>query len=258
MSRRLVFGSVSRSRLVGLAPLGVVNGRPVFPIHCAEDDNPADDGDDGADNDGADPEEDDDDQDDDAKNKDRNRRRPARGRGSDYNAIRRERNALLKDKKEREEKERAADLATKSEVDRVTIERDDAVKERDSLRDKLSAATVQLEIIKSSSSKYNWVDIEDVLNDRTLRDAIEIGDDGVIEGVAEALKDLAKRKPHYLAAKPDDKNDSGNGSNSNGGNSNANKNGKSGGNPGTGDNGNLAANRERLNALYPAIARLPQ
>lgn len=264
MSRRLVLGSVSRQRLSGLTPLGVVAGRPVFPIHCAEDDDPAGDSDDdtgnGGDDDPDSDDDDSDDEDDDAKAKDRQRRRSTRGRGSDYNQIRRERNALLKDKREREERERQADLAKKSEVDRLTIERDDATKERDSLREQLSSATVELEIIKASQQKkYNWIDIEDVLGDKALRSVIEIGADGVIEGVAEALKDLAKRKPHYLAAKPDD-NDSGSGkgSGSNGGNGTKGANGKSGGNPGTGDNGNLTANRDRLNQLYPAIARLPQ
>jgi hypothetical protein len=260
MSRRLVFGAVSRQRLVGLSPIGIVNGREVFPIAGAEDDDdsatPGDEPDENDDDD------DDDDSDDDKDDKPaaRSKRSVRNSRTSEFNRLKRERNALLREKQEREKAAREAALKEKPEIERAKAERDDATKERDELRERLSSASVELEIIKYSRNKYDWADIEDVLNDRTVRKAIEIGEDGEITGVSEALKDLAKRKPHFLV-KPSEEDDK-NGKNDNGrktaATSASNGNGKSGGNPGSGNGDNLAVDRERLNAAYPALARLPQ
>lgn len=269
MSRRLVFGALSRSRLRGLTPLGIVDGLPVFPIRCAEDDNSADSSGDDTDDDAQDVDDDDhdddDDSDDNAKDDDKNkRRRPRNARTSEFNRIKRENARLAREARERQAKDREAELANKSEVERAAAERDDAVKERDELRTRMSSVAVELEIIKASNGKFSWVDLEDVLNDRTLRSSIEVGDDGEITGVKEALRDLAKRKPHYLAKSDQDDGKNGNGRASNGTNgtgtgaSNSGS-GKSGGQPNSGSNGNnLAADRERLNMVYPALGRLPQ
>lgn len=262
MSRRLVFGAVSRQRLVGLSPIGVVNGREVFPIAGAEDDDDSTTSGDDADDDHDDDDDDHDDSDDDAaKDNDKSKRRPRNSRSSEFNRIKRERNALLREKSDREKAEREAALKEKPEIERAKVERDDAVKERDTLRQQLADASVELEIIKASRKKYDWADIEDVLNDRNVRKAIEIGEDGEITGVAEALKDLAKRKPHFLAQKSEE---DGKGEKNNGRPANNGQNGngegatnKSGGNPGSGNGDNRAVDRERLNSLYPVLGRLP-
>lgn len=262
MSRRLVFGAVSRQRLVGLSPIGIVNGREVFPIAGAEDDDDSTASGDDADDDQDDDDDDskDDDADDSAKDDDKAKSRRSRtnSRSSDFNRLKRERNQLLREKSEREKAEREAALKEKPEIERAKAERDDAVGERDKLREQVADMSVQLEIIKSSRKKFDWNDIEDVLNDRTVRKAIEIGEDGEVTGVTEALKDLAKRKPHFLAKSSEE--DGKNGKNDNGRQATGagNGNGKSGGNPGSGNGDNRAVDRERLNAAYPALARLPQ
>lgn len=265
MSRRLVLGSMSRQRLVGLSPLGVVNGREIFPIAGAEDDGTANPGDD-ADDDAQDDEDEDDDSEDDEDAKDKKKRprsRNNRGAGAEFAKIRRERNQLLREKAEREKAEREAALKEKPEIERARAELSDATTERDSLREQLSDTRMELEILKASMKKgkngqpkFSWVDLDDVLNDRTLRKSIEIGEDGEIIGVDDALKELASRKPHYLVQKSDEdgksssNNGTGTGTGTNG------TNGKSGGNPGTNNGkGDLTADRERLGQIYPILNR---
>jgi hypothetical protein len=257
MSQRLVLGS----RPVAFRPLlGVVNGQPVYRIAGAEDDDnqldPADTGDE--ENDDEDDEDSDDTEDKDNRDK-KPRRRSASSRAhSESRALRRELNQLKREKSEREQKDREAELANKSEVERTTVERDDARSERDRLKETVRQQSIELAIIRASHSKYEWADIEDVLNDRTLRGAIEMDEDGEITGVKEALKDLAKRKPHFLVKKSEgeDEGTKGNGSGPSGGNGS----GRSGGNPTGGGqgNGNAQADRQRLVQMYPALAQLPQ
>lgn len=260
MSRRLIFGTQSRSRLRVLSPIGVVDGREVFPIAGAEDDDPANSGDDDDNSDDSD--DSDDDEDDDSKSKSKTTtRRHSRTRGSDYNALRRERNQLLKEKQDREAKDRENELKGKSEVERANAEREDAVKARDSLTEENAALKMELAIVRASTSaksKFQWADIEDVLNDKTLRNAIEVDDDGELTGVDEALKDLAKRKPHFLVKSGED-DDGKNKDNRNGRQQQQQPAGSTGGQPSGNGNGDVrAADRQRLNTLYPALQRLPQ
>lgn len=254
MGRRLLSGSKS-----ALARLGIVDGREIFPIHGAEDDDSADSGtgDDTSDDDHSD-DDDDDDSDDDGKPAARQRRGHDRS-SSHIRKLTRERNALLKEKAERDKATRDAELKDKSETERAVAERDDAVKAHADLNERYTAAITELEIIKASNrSKFTWNDIEDVLNDRALRRAIEIGEDGEISGVEDALKDLAKRKPHFLAEKSDDKgNTNGTKQNGNGRQANGTAGTKTGGQPGTTGGNDRAADRERLNGIYPALQRLP-
>lgn len=263
MSRKLILGMVSRKRLMGITPIGIVNGRPVFPLLGAEDDEPPADGGEGEGSEEDDEDEDEDeDEDKSGKDGDKKPRRPRRDSGdsSVIRNMRKELRTLKREKAEREKAERDKTLADKPEIERLTVERDDAVKELEKLRKSHQEASVELAIIRASQSarsKYNWADIEDVLNDRKLRQAIEIDDDGEISGVEEALKDLAKRKPHFLASSSDgegsgDGKQSSNGKKQGGGNGN----GKSGSNPGGGGNGDQAARRAELEKKYPVISRM--
>lgn len=255
MGRRLLFGSKS-----ALARLGIVDGREIFPILGAEDDHLANSGEGSEDDNDSDEDQDDDDseEDDDSKTAAKKRHRsPSTQRNSELRAARRELSTLRKEKAERDKAARDAELKGKSESERAVAERDDAVKELTGLKDRYQQAITELEIIKASNrSKFAWNDIEDVLNDRALRNAIEIGDDGEVSGLEDALKDLAKRKPHFLAEKSDDKG-KGNGQQQNGNGRQQQQTGtKTGGQPNTGTNEDRAADRQRLNTIYPALQRL--
>lgn len=256
MSRTLIFGTVGRNRLAVLSPIGVVDGREIFPLRGAEDD-PAGNGGDGDsddesedDEDGSE-EDDEDAKDDDSKNQ---RRKPSAKKPANaaFAAMKRELNTLKREKRDRDNAERTKALADKPELERLTAERDDAVKGQESLAEKYREAQIELAISRASngSSKYSWADLEDVLNDRTLRNAIDIDDDGEVSGVEEALKDLAKRKPHFLAKKSeeDEKGKGKPGTNGNRGT------GKTGQQPGTGgSSGDREADRQKLESKYSVL-----
>lgn len=254
MGRRLLFGSKT-----ALARLGIVDGREIFPIHGAEDDDskPAGGEPGGDDSDNDDDPDDDDDSEGDDNTKPAAKRQRVRISTSELQRLKRERNALRREKEEREKADREAELKDKSEAERATAERDDAVKAYDELKDRHQQVLMELEIIKTSNrKKLSWNDIEDVLSDRTLLKSIEFGEDGEITGIEEALKDLAKRKPHFLAKQPEG-DDKGKGNNGNG-NGRQPQPPKTGGQPGGNGGDPRAADRQRLNSIYPALQRLPQ
>lgn len=257
MSRALILGSVGRKRLIDLSPIGVVNGREIFPLKGAEDDPAGDGGGLESEDDEQEDEEDEedghqDDEEDDAKGR---KKKPAARKDANaaFAAMQREIRQLKREKAAREKEDRQKELAGKSEVEKVTAERDDATKELESLREQHRNAVIQLEIFLASRKKYDWADMEDVLNDKRLRAAIEIDDDGEVTGVAEALKDLAKRKPHFLAAKSDE-DEKGQGP---GGTGKKPAAGKTGGQPGSGGgSGDREADRQALMSKYSALGPL--
>jgi len=258
MSRALILGTVGRKRLISLSPIGVVEGREIFPIRGAEEDTTGNSEDTGSEDDEETDDEEteeDDDEEDEKEPKNKRDRRGKKPADAAFAAMQREIRTLKREKAAREKKDREAELAGKSEVDRVTAERDDVKQELENLRSKYSSTVVELEIIKASHGKFKWADFEDVLNDKKLRTAIEIDDDGEISGVADALKDLAKRKPHFLSKSTED-DDKGKGDKSRNTN-NGSSSGKTGGQPGNGGgSGDREADRQALATKYPALSPL--
>lgn len=259
MSRALILGSVSGKRLMDLSPIGVVDGQPIYPLRGAENDadgggeENADDTDSSED----DEESDDSEEDESKSSKDSGRTRQSGKRNGEFATMRRELNALKREKAAQEKKERDRELADKPEIERLSAEKEDAAKERDGLRERHNEAIVELEIIKVSSrgKKYDWNDIEDVLNDRSVRKAIEINDDGDISGVEDALKDLAKRKPHFLASKSDKDEDDKGKSNGKASTKDAGT-GKTGAAVGNGSTGDRTSDRASLEKKYPTLAHM--
>lgn len=251
MSQALIYGLVSGKRLMDLSPIGEINGQPLYPLHGAEDDDAGSGGEDDAD----DSEEDEDDsdesdKDDDDSDKGKSRKRQATNKNTAYAAMRRELNALKREKNAADKAAREAALKEKPEIERLTAEKEDLAKERERLLTQHSEAVIKLEIIEKSLKKYDWADIEDVLNDKKVRTAIEIDDDGEISGVEEALKDLAKRKPHFLASKSDK--DTGDKGKTNG----KAATGKTGENVGNGSTGDRSSDRDRLIKSYPTLGHM--
>jgi hypothetical protein len=187
-----------RVKLVRPIPIGFVRGEPIFPFRGA--DSGAGDGD-GGDGNASDQDEDDGDNgaDDDDK--------PDADSGQDSSVIRKMRRDLRKAQRELIAAKKLVDeknLADKSEVERSVAERDAATVRADNAEGQLRDALIKLEVLAvSGRKKYDWNDLEDVLNDRKLLEAIDYSD-GEIDGVEDALKDLARRKPHFLRAKKSD------------------------------------------------------
>lgn len=123
--------------------------------------------------------------------------------------IKAERDALAQEKQEREEAEAAAQAATRSKEENLEAQVQTLTQDNQAL-----AAVNEANILKISvleNQKYQWIDPTDVIK---LLDKSEIKIDakkGIAEGVEDALKSLAKAKPHLLKPSADNEGNSGNG-----------------------------------------------
>lgn len=249
MSRKLIFGAVLPNRLAVLTPIGYVNGEPIFPHRGA--DNAGDGGDGESDQDT----DDEDGSDDDDSEGEKEGKPAAKGNQSNRNSsvlrqIRRDLRTAKRENEQLKAAQRAAELKDKTEVERTAAERDDAVAKLKNLEPELNSLRTKLAVITvSAQKKYDWADIEDVLNDRQMQ-GLEIDDDGEVSGIEEALKDLAKRKPHFL--KKPAANNGGNGSDGDGTR-------RTGANFNAGANNNdRGADRARLEGKYGVLRHMSQ
>jgi hypothetical protein len=207
MSKRLILGS---GRWIGLTPIGEVAGHQIYPLFGAEEDGNDNQGEDDGDQEGDGDESEEDREDgEDESGKDKSKSRQRKQSGGDDSSVIRALRAELRNAKKTinafKDDKKKADLADASDVEKARAELAEANEKLEKLHPRFQDTLVELEIIKTSSQlKLNWNDIEDVLNDRKLRSAIDIDDDGEITGVEEALKELKKRKPHFLAVKSED------------------------------------------------------
>lgn len=186
-----------------IVPVGFVNGRPVWPIMgAAEDDAGGDSGDeDNSDDDTGDEPEDDADKDDanESKKSDEDARKDranalVRSARAENKRLKKDRDDLAAKLKEIEDKDKgAAEKLTESVKDLTTkIEAKDKTIEDLALRNAfLSDTTFKW---KNPVTALKLVDLSKV----------EIDDDGEVEGMTEALKALAKSDPYLLETSKDD------------------------------------------------------
>lgn len=89
----------------------------------------------------------------------------------------------------------------KPEVERVTAERDAAIKERDTVTTNFTSLARKYAFVATSNDlNINWVNTGTALRVADLDD-LEIGADGTVEGMATVLKQLAKDHPYLLKPK---------------------------------------------------------
>ena len=113
-------------------------------------------------------------------------------------ALKAERDALAQEKAEREEKEAQARAATRSKEENLE-EQVNTLAEENTQLTRVNEINI-LKIAVLTNKKYDWVDPEDAIS-LLDRSNIKINaKKGIAEGVEDALKDLAKRKPHLLRA----------------------------------------------------------
>ena len=90
------------------------------------------------------------------------------------------------------------------EAEKLTAERDEAVKARDTYRSKYeNLARTNAFLTASSDLKISWVKVESALKLADLED-LEIDDDGSVDGIKDAVKALAREHPYLLAPKDSD------------------------------------------------------
>lgn len=124
-------------------------------------------------------------------------------------ALKAERDALAQEKQEREEAEAQAKAATRSKEENLENENTTLREDNEALIKVNEQNLLKLAIYENT--KYQWIDINDVtlLLDRT---GIKINaKTGKVEGAEDALKSLAKAKPHLLKPSEDNQGNSGNG-----------------------------------------------
>ena len=259
MSRKAVLGTVSQKRARSLRPIAIVDGELVFSIRGAEDDGDGSDGTgDGSDSDGDGDDsdsDDDDDSDDDADSKSRKKTGDPDKDRAIRQAIERKQALRAKEAELAAANEKLRELENKDKSDLEKLQSDYQVleKDRDSWKAKHeellqtgATHTMELEALKASPAlKIEWRDLDDVLTWLGKQETVVVEEDGKVTGVKEALKALAKAKPHWVK----DGSSGGNGGSGGSG-------GSSGGNIGGGSGrGKGNANRSKLEQKYPAIAR---
>jgi len=97
-----------------------------------------------------------------------------------------------------EEKIKQFELAGKSELEKAQAERDDAVKDREGLREQLQSERLSNAFL--AVNDVTWVDREDALAMLRAKymDGVEISEDGKIKGMKEAIKKMAKEKSYLV------------------------------------------------------------
>ena len=155
--------------------------------------------------------------------------------------------AYEQEKAEREAAAEEAERATRSKEENLTKDVERLTEENGKLKIVNERNLLELEIRRNS--KFDWHDVNDVaaLIDRT---GIKIdAETGKVEGVENALKDLAKTKPHLLKTKQNQQDNSGNQSGAGFGSGPA-----SGGVPsGNGDSSAKANRRKQLEGRFPVL-----
>lgn len=247
-------------RKVRNAAMGAIavlpNGIPVYPILGAEQDGgeggegAGGDGGDGSGKEGEDDKGSEKDGDADGRNAKSDEDSKEVRRLKDENA---ERRVAAKDAAKRaeaaEEELRQLKNKDKSELEKLQSDHDVLQGKYDKLLAKHQETIISAEALRLSPKlKLAWRDVDDVLGSLARNSEVTVSDEGDISGVEEALKKLAKAKPHWLAAseKDDDK-----GKDKNNGNNGT----ASGGNVGTPKGSDRDGSRSALEKKYPSLRR---
>lgn len=120
---------------------------------------------------------------------------------SDYDQLFKRMQAADRAKAAAEAKVKEHEQAQMGELDRAKAQLDEETSRADAAEEALKAMRIENEFHRLN--KNSWHDVSDVLAAIDLS-KVEIGDDGKITGMAEAIKDVAKRKPHFLKSKAED------------------------------------------------------
>lgn len=87
-----------------------------------------------------------------------------------------------------------------SEVDRLKAQLEDATSRADGSDDRLKAMIIENAFHRDNT--VTWHDVSDAIAALDLS-GVEVGEDGKVKGMAAAIKDVAKRKPHYVKTSSD-------------------------------------------------------
>lgn len=100
-----------------------------------------------------------------------------------------------------EAKLREKEQAEMSELDRTKSQLEEAAKAKTEADDRLKAMVIENAFHREN--KFTWHDVADAVAALDLS-GVEVGEDGKVTGMAAAIKDVAKRKPHYVKSEDKD------------------------------------------------------
>lgn len=121
---------------------------------------------------------------------------------ADYDRLFSRMQAADKAKSAAEAKLREKDQADMTELERSKAQLEEHKTRADAAEDRLKAMIVENAFHREN--KHVWHDVGDAIAALDLS-GVEIGEDGKVTGMANAIKDVVKRKPHYV--KSDDEGD---------------------------------------------------
>lgn len=200
-------GVVRRSLICSLRPLEFLeDGTPLYPILGAQDD----DGGAGDDSDEDDEEEDeeeddsDDDKDDKSKPKPKPKQKPKETDDQFRRRLNREAKTLREAKEAAEAQLRAISDKDKSELELAVRDRDEYKSKLEKQAGTLSDLAFEVAFLRLDRDKYNWHDPEVVMDQLRKDKTLTVDEDGKVEGLADAVKAIAKSKPYLLKKAEDD------------------------------------------------------
>lgn len=201
-------GVVSQRLMLQIEPLIVLNdGTPIYPIMGSDPEGQEGSEEEDPDEEDGEDEGDGEESEGDEKPKPKSKSKP---KETDAQRIRRL-NAENKQRREAleaaEERLRAIEDKDKSELEIAKRDYEELKAKYEKVPETLNALRIENAFLKLPG--YNWHDPDDAL-DRILKDPdVTIDDDGTVDGLEQAVKDLAKKKPYLLKGEEDGEEDEG-------------------------------------------------
>lgn len=161
---------------------------------------------------------------------------------ADFDKIFARMQAADRAKGEAEKKLREKEQAEMTELDRTKSQLEDQKTRADQAEAKLNAMIIENAFHREN--KFIWHDVGDAVAALDLS-GVEVGEDGKVSGMAKAIQDVVKRKPHYVKSNQEQDQGEGNGPPA----ANGANNGQRKGDPGKG------VDAKKLVARFPALGK---
>ena len=195
-------GVVSQRLILPTAPLIVLNdGTPIYSIMGSDPEGQEGSEDEDSDEEEGEGEEDGDDSEEEEKPKPKSKVKPKETPEQKVRRLNKENQAKRLALEAAEKKLRDIEDADKSELEIAKRDLAELEEKTKSYPETLNALRIENAFLKLSG--YNWHDPDDALEYLRKTGEVTIDDDGTVDGLEQAVKDLAKKKPYLLKGEED-------------------------------------------------------
>jgi hypothetical protein len=196
-------GVVSQRLILPTAPLIVLNdGTPIYPIMGSDPEGQEGSEDEDPDEEDGDDEDEGEESEEDEKPKPKSKSKPKETEAQKIRRLNKENQTRRLALEEAERKLRAIEDADKSELEIAKRDLEELQAKTKGHDETLNNLRIENAFLKLSG--YNWHDPDDALEYLRKTGEVTIDDDGTVDGLEQAVKDLAKKKPYLLKAKEDE------------------------------------------------------